>query len=378
MKIIARRQFFLLFFIIPIFCISQEKKLNGNVKSTREKVIFVNDSIQNYKLLDNDGDYGHSGFTTSKGTIFRFYENWYNSAHVHYLNNKRIYNEKGLVISEDWFYKNDKKFKTFNYEYTKFDSLTRITDKDYNNNFESLTYNYQNKIQSRLNYYYSNNDEDNDHGFELVLFQFDNSKKIKESIYYEEGLSYEKFFTYDKDNLLNKITIHNLNFWPKYDEISFNEKTDSVGNYYTQSLKYYNEKKELIKEEKFTEPEYNRGSILSELKYYKYDERKNCTEETIKYGYSGVEYLKSKKFDSKNRIIDVTTSTSDDSNPWDESMQYVYNERDELITLFITTKKTNYKVSFTYKYDKQNNWIEQTKSIDGKKLFIWKRQITYY
>jgi hypothetical protein len=106
-------------------------------------------------------------------------------------------------------------------------------------------------------------------------------------------LFHEKFFTYDKDNLLNKITIHNLNFWPKYDEISFNEKTDSVGNYYTQSLKYYYEKKELIKEEKFAQPEYNRGSILSELKFYKYDEKGNCIEEKTKYGYSGVAYVKS-------------------------------------------------------------------------------------
>lgn len=104
---------------------------------------------------------------------------------------------------------------------------------------------------------------------------------------------HEKFYTYNKFNVLDKITLHKPTIWAKYDEKSFYEKPDSVGTYYTQSLKYYYEKKELIKEEKFAQPEYNRGSILSELKFYKYDEKGNCIEEKTKYGYSGVAYVKS-------------------------------------------------------------------------------------
>jgi predicted metal-dependent phosphoesterase TrpH len=33
---------------------------------------------------------------------------------------------------------------------------------------------------------------------------------------------------------------------------------------------------------------------------------------------------------------------------------------------------------FEYKFDDKNNWIEQSKYINGKKLYVWKRKIIYY
>ena len=33
---------------------------------------------------------------------------------------------------------------------------------------------------------------------------------------------------------------------------------------------------------------------------------------------------------------------------------------------------------FEYVFDDKKNWIEQTKSINGKKLYVWKREIKYF
>jgi len=36
------------------------------------------------------------------------------------------------------------------------------------------------------------------------------------------------------------------------------------------------------------------------------------------------------------------------------------------------------QVDFEYVLDDKKNWIEQTKSVNGKKLFIWKRELKYF
>ena len=35
-------------------------------------------------------------------------------------------------------------------------------------------------------------------------------------------------------------------------------------------------------------------------------------------------------------------------------------------------------IDFEYVFDDKKNWIEQTKSINGKKLYVWKREIKYF
>ena len=37
-----------------------------------------------------------------------------------------------------------------------------------------------------------------------------------------------------------------------------------------------------------------------------------------------------------------------------------------------------FEIIFKYKFDKHNNWIECIKNVDGKDLYLWKREIEYY
>ena len=36
------------------------------------------------------------------------------------------------------------------------------------------------------------------------------------------------------------------------------------------------------------------------------------------------------------------------------------------------------QVDFEYVFDDKKNWIKQTKSINGKKLYVWKRELKYF
>lgn len=355
---------------------SQQNKLYGKVKSTREKLLFVNDSIQNYKLFELDGDYGHSGFNSPKGTIDRFYNNWYNEVFVHYINNKRCFNERGLLISEDWFYKNDEKIKSFEYEYTDFDSLCRITEiEDDYKYITNISYNYKKYIQSELSYW-SNNCKD----FNLKIYTYnDEFKLIGVEFLSEEGKYNEIFYTYNKQGLQNKIIIHKPTVWAKYDSVSYYEKKDSIGTYFTSVKKYYNQKKQMIKEDSFFSPDYQVESKLSATKIYKYDERGNCIETRHNFASSSnMIFVNSKEYDKKNRITKHLNKTLNYKSSFDDYKEFIYNNKDELSKLLVKSIDKEYIIQFKYKYDDSNNWIEQTKYVDGKKLFIWKREIEYH
>jgi hypothetical protein len=373
MKIIARRQFFLLFFIIPIFCISQEKKLNGNVKSTREKVIFVNDSIQNYKFLTDD-DYGHSGFTSPKNAINQFSGSWYNEIQVRYINNKRNYNKKGLLKKEFWFLKNNKKFATYEYDYTDFDSIKKIVGNNYLKQITNFTYNYENRLESALTL----NEDESDPTFIAKFYSYKKSKLIKLAFFTNEGNSINVFFTYNKMGLENKKIIHTPKIYEKTESNSYTLKEDSLGQFYTKSQKFYDLEGNLIQEESFTHPNIYNQTFLRNKLLYKYDNRGNCIEKKEIQSDSSYVSAVRKRYDLKSRKIYESWIRLSPEQFLEYSKEYFYNDNDELTQLIINRENKTYKVNFTYKYDKQNNWIEQTKYIDGKKLFIWKRQITYY
>ena len=61
-------------------------------------------------------------------------------------------------------------------------------------------------------------------------------------------------------------------------------------------------------------------------------------------------------------------------------LKYKYDKENivELIVTEIFDKPITTKCSFEYKFDDKNNWIEQSKYINGKKLYVWKRKIIYY
>lgn len=59
-------------------------------------------------------------------------------------------------------------------------------------------------------------------------------------------------------------------------------------------------------------------------------------------------------------------------------LEYVYNETEFPSKLTYSENGTINTVDFEYTFDDRKNWIEQTKSVNGKKLYVWKRDLKYF
>ncbi len=366
-----------LFIIIVIFSqniFSQKIDFSKKIKSIREKIEFISDTIQNYKLFDLDGDYGHSGFIAPKYTIDRFVQHWYNETFVHYINNKRNFNEKGLLIQEDWFDKMDEKEASYDYSYTEFDSVSKIREYNRFDNERLTQIAYNGKyVQSILSYW--TKDTQN---FTLSLNSYDEKNQIKSTeIITEEGHDLDKYYLYNKLGRITKVINHTPYIFKDIDGNSYTQVRDSLGTFYKSTINKYNSDGLLIEKNNFGQPEYKTKINLPSKNFYKYDKYKNIIEIKNSQPYSDMVSVKSFKYDYKKRKIFESYQTINFKSSFDNEKFFFY-ENDELKKIVIKSNGKEYIIELTYDYDSFGNWTQQTKSVNGKKLFIWSREIEYY
>lgn len=357
---------------------SQKSTSDKKIKSTREKLLFLNDSIQNYKLFSIDGDYGHSGFTGSKATIDRFYQHWYNESFVHYINNKRDFDDEGKLIHEVWFDKVDDFEREYDYRYTEFDSLSQIVEKRDRDGkgicYTNITYNFLEKKQSVMNAW---SDYSNDFG--LSLYSYDNKDRLKKIEFLsEEGSSKTNYYNYNSKDKIRELIIQQPYVFKDIDGSSYTQVRDSIGTFFVSYKNLYDAKGRLAEKHNFCSPEYKRGSYLTSKTMYKYDDFDNLLEEKNIPSFSEMIFLHTYRYDKKNRKISESRTTIGYDSGWDFEKQFIY-KGNNLVKIIIKNKKQKpVIVDLGYKYDKYGNWVEQTKTVDGRKLFVWKREIEYY
>ncbi|NUY80303.1 hypothetical protein HUK80_05305 [Flavobacterium sp. MAH-1] len=63
---------------------------------------------------------------------------------------------------------------------------------------------------------------------------------------------------------------------------------------------------------------------------------------------------------------------------WSETIEYAYNAKGLVSRAKFTSNGKTTICEFKYTFDHKNNWIEQTKTVNGKPLYLRKRTITYY
>lgn len=397
----------ILFFIFCNTISSQMKDtVFGKVKSVKEEIVFLDKNKQNYRIFNTDGDYGHSGFISNEATKDRFYSNWYHSSFVHYLNYYKEFNIKGKALNEIWYYKNGDTLSRYEYTYNEKDKLIQIKEFDVfdKNEFSVLNYtfdDYSNLLKSKLRYY---SDEPNYYTLEYFMydkekrlietnsinsdaiksgfkFEYDylgrKLKKIRKDYYeynyFDDGSSsygpvnysndkLSELYIYDDKNKLKEI-LHYYNIYKNENEVNLISKTKN----------YYNENGLLSR--KITT---NEKDTLNSLIEYKYDKRNRLIEEN----YIHKRFIENKEdmiFDKKNINIKEIKLPKFEF-VVSRKLKYKYDKENivELIVTEIFDKPITTKCSFEYKFDDKNNWIEQSKYINGKKLYVWKRKIIYY
>ena len=59
------------------------------------------------------------------------------------------------------------------------------------------------------------------------------------------------------------------------------------------------------------------------------------------------------------------------------STTYYYDDNDNISKIEFFDNENCFEVTFRYRFDENNNWIEIIKNVNGKDLYMWKREIEY-
>lgn len=397
----------LLLFFSNILFSQLKDTVFGKVKSIKEELLFLDKNRQNYRLFSTDGDYGHSGFISNNATKQRFYNNWYHSAFVHYLNYSKEFNEKGKPTKEIWHYKDGDTVTIYDYVYDKNENLIQIKESDpYDNSYKVTNYSYneyRNNLQSEIRYY-----SDSPEIFSYAYYIYDKkdfSKVIETNSYNNEGAQSGSKFIYDeKGKIIKKIR---KDFW-EYEYFNDGSSIYYRGNFGKEKIveeNYYNENGELTEIWKYRnkpkdENQVELGSktknyfsnngqlerkifttdndILTSLNDYKYDNKGRIIEEIYvhkRYGMNKDDIIYDVK---KIKLEDVKIPENEFI--VSRMLKYKYDNYNLIMLVetesFEKTVTTNCR--FEYIFDENKNWIEQTKYINGEKLYVWKRKINYY
>jgi hypothetical protein len=342
----------------------------GNVKKIKEKVIFLTE-IENHQLLYYN-DYGHSGFRGPESTIARFKDNWFTTNFCYYINYEREFDLKKNIIKDVWYGKKDDFINSYKKIYNLENKLIKeIESTPYSENIINYyysEYNDVNIIKQNSNYKY----------FSHQYKKIENGKIKILKTFSDNGTVYEFEYFYSPQNKLSYRIFKNPESWKQIDDRTWSYGThDSIITPYKDIVNTYDSKNRIIKHEEFglyedDEEHKNPKSITTTEYQY---EGENLIFLKTKYG-SGIASYNHFVYDKKNRVIEKFCC-NENIKEANSIEKFTYN-LNEISSLLFTSEKRTYKVSFKYKYDLNKNWIEIIKSVDGKDLFKWVRQIEYY
>lgn len=375
----------------------QRDTIYGKIKSIREQLSFLEENHQNRKLFSTEGDYGHNGFMNAKYTFNRFNNWWYNTYWVHYINYYKEFDDEDRVLKEIWF---SKKQDTIRYNEYSYNELSKINTHKYNSYQESnssYTYDENNNLifiktisedssYSTQKYKYNNDNLVSEYEY----YNSDYPKEIRRTEKYydsignlieirnfdEHGTDYGMLYNYDDKNRKIKTINHSPFIWVKTKKGSRQKRTEKGSDMISRKF-VYDEKDRIIEKGSYNpDSKDNNIPALYKKEISIYDN--NLLKEF--YYYDGKDTIKSFKkyeYDENQRKVKETFTFPKypDNN---QNLVFSYDYHEFPIELIYTDERGKKKVEFEYIFDDKNNWIKQTKIINGKRLFEWTRKIEYF
>ena len=353
--------------LIPAVALCQNDSIIGKIKSVKEYVSYLDRTKQQPRLFETDGDYGHSGFINPKAAMANMVSSWYDSHFARFASYIKFYGISGNITSEIWYYKNGDEYTRFEYTYDKLNNLVenKEIDIDDHSYYSEKFYfdDYTNLKRSSLYYssldptfygYRNYNYDENNRIVQTKSFDEFGLSGGRRYKYFEDGkLSEEVMYSsYKKENRENGVTaMVRDSLLHAYSEVKYTydfaenrTEINSVGENKTAS------KQILLKDEneRIIEIRYDHGAILTNE-------------------YNGNGLLKEKNY-SYHLNDSIVTRTRN----------YFYDDNHYLIKVEINEDGTQNTIELMYKFDDHNNWIQQTKVVNGQKLYKRIRKIKYY
>ena len=352
--------------------------LYGNVKRIREKVIFLTE-MENPQLLYYD-DYGHSGFMGPESTISRFHNTWYSSNFCYYLNYERFFNTNRKIIKENWYGKKDNFMNSYKYLYDKKERLiSTIDSSEYstdtrNHYFEE----YGDYVDENIIY----------ENLELNIFshsykKYQNGKIIRTKNFDDNGTVRENINHYNEFGKLDYRIYKSPDTWKKLEGNSYSYGVqDTIGVVYINLKNEYDVKNRLIKTITFDldSDKYSNEVIESSQTTNIYENDNLITRFTN--NKNGYQTYYNFRYNKSNQLI---AKYCCDKNISNAKIIQKYKYKNDIVTELIyeeesfeTQKMRKFKITYSYKFDKNKNWLEIIKTVDGVKLYKWIREIEYY
>lgn len=184
-----------------------------------------------------------------------------------------------------------------------------------------------------------------------------------------------------KKNLVEEYVLHKR----KWKNIDNNQRCfceDPVGVKEMIKKNYFDEKNNLIKVENYKLSEDNTNYLNSKVEY-KYDDNKLISKQDFWRDWNsalnktelkkGTKTIYEYKFGKLLKKLSYT-----DNQSLNMSTTYYYDDNDNISKIEFFDNENCFEVTFRYRFDENNNWIEIIKNVNGKDLYMWKREIEYH
>lgn len=381
-----KQALFLLFFLSTYFNSQVIKdSIVGKPKFVKESVIFINESGP-FTFMKGDDEYGHATIMQPEILRERMRDTWFETDFCRYINNETYYDKNRNITKQTWYYKSGKIVDDYDYTYDNLNRLIVENSKGYSEKNYRYFYDGNNKTIKFREVYYKRKDEP-------VKKFINNTESFK-------PLFVTKFDTITKTDSIFAIT---NDIWKKVGK-GYTQVKDSIYHKKLTRVKVYDNQYKVI-EDKFFKYEsdfQNRTVYLDRYLKYEYDKYGNLTKQTDlkdgKYHYYTIlgngKILKEEKTgdyartlytiftNTKDQKLERKTTYHNDKVWYDIKFEY----KDNYITKLFYLDKFGRDdkqieptvIIFKYKFDKQKNWTEVIKNVDGKDLYKWIRKIEYY
>jgi hypothetical protein len=384
----------------------QKDTIYGKVKSIREKVTFVNDKQQNYNPVGISGDYGHSGWNRKTGKNSQFNNWWYNTSFVHYINYYKEFDKKNNLLKEEWYFKNQNIVISYLNTFNELGDLILQKVTDNRNGYVINDYDYYSVLNSYdkdKNLIFSKTSQSND-SYSIASKKFDSLNRIKSDFYYNslypkesrktdyiydingnlieikkyegDNETYGKKYEYDNNNRKIKIIFHSPFTSVKTRKGSKQKRTEKGSDNLYQVFGY-DEKDRIIETQTYNQNFYRKNLIvLSGIERKIFDN--NLLRKVLHYDKNdSLLYYEKYEDDVKNRITKKIVRKANQTENT-RMLAYTYSTHHLPIKLIYEESGKRTEIDFEYEFDSKDNWVKQTKIVNGKKLYVWTRKIEYF
>ena len=381
----------LLYFLILTSSLLQSQVIKdsvlGNPKYVKEYVVFLNDSGP-FTFMKGDNEYGHATIMRPDNLRKSMSRSWFESDFCRYINNETYYDKNRNITKETWYYKSEEIVDDYTYTY---DSLGRLMNENSTDKYSTTNKKYIYKGSSK----------------KLKFTEYRSKWENEPEKTYFNNREYNAPFTVTRFDTLSKTdsVFAVTDFvWKKVGENSFQEGNDSIFRKKLCQVNFYDDDFQ-IKESKFFNyridhynkklfqsgyTKYERDSLgrikketqIQDDKYHYFVPEKNgkYREEIKDGGYASTSAMAYEYYDDGN----LKTRTHFYQGNISNRIHFIY-KNNRIEKLFYLDTWVKYKndlkpteIIFKYKFDKQKNWTEIIKNINGKDLYKWVREIKYY